>query len=129
MKSNRNLLVIAAAIICCGVIVWFSVSIQGSQQKYEIQPHITIPESKTDATRAIDAYERLMERYMDLTEKSLFKTGTDIQEVAKKLKSIDDKLTKLSTRIAGIEKALGIKQADPNDTKEPQTEPVDKKTS
>jgi len=133
MKMRRNLIIAAATIVCCTVAVWFSASIQGSQKSYEVQPHITIPEYKTDTARAIDAYERLMDRYMNLTEKNIFRIDTDIQEVAKKLDSIDNKLTKLSTRISGIEKALGIKQADAdikNDTtNEPQAAPVDKKTS
>jgi peptidoglycan hydrolase CwlO-like protein len=133
MKMRRNLIIAAAAVVCCIVVVWFSASIHGSQKSYEVQPHITIPEYKTDAARAIDAYERLMDRYMSLTEKNIFRIDTDIQEVAKKLDSIDNKLTKLSTKIAGIEKALGIKQADTdikNDTtNEPQTAPTDKKTS
>ena len=133
MKMRRNLIIASAIIVCCIVVVWFSASIQGSQKSYEVQPHITIPEYKTDAARAIDAYERLMDRYMDLTEKNIFRIDTDIQEVAKKLDSIDNKLTKLSTRISGIEKALGIKQTDAdikNDiTNETQTAPADKKTS
>ncbi len=133
MKTNRNLFAAAVIVLCCIVVVWLSVSIQGSQKKYELQPRITIPEYKTDAARAIDAYERLMDRYMDLTERSIFRVDTDVRDVAKKLDSIDDKLTKLSTRIAGIEKALGIKQADTDintDIKnEPQAEPADKKSS
>jgi peptidoglycan hydrolase CwlO-like protein len=133
MKMRRNLIIASAIIVCCIVVVWFSASIQGSQKSYEVQPHITIPEYKTDAARAIDAYERLMDRYMNLTEKNIFRIDTDIQEVAKKLDSIDNKLTKLSTRISGIEKALGIEQTDSeiksDTTDEPQTAPADKKTS
>ncbi|OHB61870.1 MAG: hypothetical protein A2167_00055 [Planctomycetes bacterium RBG_13_46_10] len=137
MKTKRNILVAAAFIVCSIMAVWISTSIHGSQKTYEVQPHITIPETRTDAARAIDAYERLMDRYLDLTEKNLFRIGTDIQSVVMRLDSIDDKLTKLSVRISGIEKALGIKQTDidiKTDTKteiksEPQTKPVDKKTS
>jgi hypothetical protein len=133
MKTNRNLFAAAVIVISCIVIVWLSVSIKGSPKKYEIQPHITVPEYKTDAARAIDAYERLMDRYMDLTERSIFRVDTDIRDVAEKLDSIDDKLTRLSTRIAGIEKALGIKQVETDintDIKDkPQAEPTDKKSS
>ena len=131
MKMNRNLFAAAVIGLCCIVVIWLSVSIQGSQKKYEVQPHITIPEYKTDAARAIDAYERLMDRYMDLTERSIFRVDTDIRDVVKKLDSIDDKLTKLSARMAGIEKALGIKQTDmdinTNIKDEPPAKPADKK--
>ncbi len=72
---------------------------------------ITSPEYKTDAARAIDAYERLMDRYMDLSEKLVSQMGGDCQTVAAKLDSLDSRIAELSARLAGIEKALGI---DPN---------------
>jgi predicted Ser/Thr protein kinase len=85
-----------------------AVSVTGrDQMKYEIDPWITTPEYKTDTARAIDAYERLMERYMDLSESYLI----DSQSVAQKLESIDAKMDDLSARLARIEKAMGI---DPN---------------
>jgi hypothetical protein len=93
-------------------VVWLSTSIQGSTKTYEVQPRVTIPEYRTDAARAIDAYERLMERYMDLTERNQINFDRDIQEMNKKLDSIDSKLTELSERIIRIEKALGIKQTN-----------------
>ena len=127
MKMSRNLLAGAAATACCLVVVWLSASIQGSQKTYEVRPHITVPEYRTDAARAIDAYERLMERYMDLTERNILRVGTDIQDVVKKLDSIDDKLTQLSARIARIEKTLGIAQPNLPIRKEPQPEPSNEK--
>jgi hypothetical protein len=129
MKMSRNILALATAVAGCVVVVWLSASIQGSPKTYEVQPHITIPEYKTDAARTIDAYERLMDRYMNLTERNLFRVDTDIQDIVKKLDSIDNKLTKLSTRISGIEKALGIEQTDTAIKEEPQPESVDKKPS
>jgi len=111
MKTNRNLLAVAAGLVACLVVVWFSTSIQGVEKTYEVQPQITIPEYRTDAARAIDAYERLMERYMDLTERNLIGIRMDLKRAVEKLDSIDDKLIKLSTRMAQIEKALGIGQS------------------
>ena len=108
MRTKKNLLAVAAGLIVCVVVVWFSTSIQGSERTYEVRPEIAIPEYRTDAARAIDAYERLMERYMDLTERNLTGIGTDIRGVVKRLDSIDAKLAKLSVRMARIEKALGI---------------------
>ncbi len=129
MRARRSLLVVAAVFVCC-TAVWFSVSLYGGQKTYEVEPQITIPEYRTDAARAIDAYERLMERYMDLTERNLFSVGADVRNIAKRLDSIDSKLTELSTKIAGIEKKLGIEQptADPAKTeiKKPQPKTLDK---
>lgn len=107
MSVNKKLLAVGSAVACCLAVAWFSRPIRGVEKTYEIRPHV-IPQYKTDAARAIDAYERLMDRHMNLTEKNLLRVGTDVQGIAKKLDSIDRKLTELSGRIARIEKALGI---------------------
>jgi len=107
---SRNLLAVAAGLVCCVVVVWLSTSIQGGEKTYEVRPQITLPEYRSDTARAIDAYERLMDRYMGLTERNLTGIGTGLKGVVKKLDSIDAKLTELSTRMARIEKALGIEQ-------------------
>ena len=107
---SRNLLVVAAGLVCCVVVVWLSTSIQGGEKTYEVRPQITLPEYRTDTARAIDAYERLMDRYMGLTERNLTGIGTGLKGVVKKLDSIDAKLTVLSARMARIERVLGIEQ-------------------
>ena len=124
MKNNRNLWAVIAAVACCLIVVWLSTSIEGGQRTYELKPQITVPEYRTDAARAIDAYERLMDRYIDLTERNLFMVGTDIQDVVRKLDSIDGTLTQLSKRMAGIEHALGIKQPPPSPPHHPRPNPV-----
>ena len=111
MKTNRNILAVFVATIICSVVVWLSATIQGGQKTYEIRPNITIPEYKTDLARVMDAYERLMERYMDLTERNQSMVGTDLKYVVKTLDSIDGRLTEFSERIARIETALGIEQS------------------
>ena len=110
MKTGRNLSAVTATVVCCTVIIWLSTSIHGGEKTYEVQPQVTIPEYRTDAARAIDAYEHLMERYMDLTGSNLAGIGADVKYIIKKLDCINEKLTKLSARIRKIEKALKIKQ-------------------
>jgi len=110
MKQNRNLLAAGAVILVCLVVAALATSIPGKEKTYEVET-ITSPEYKTDAARAIDAYERLMDRYMDLSEKLLSQMGGDCQTVSAKLDSLDSRLAELSARLARIEKALGI---DPN---------------
>ena len=124
MKNSRNLWAVIAAVACCLIVVWLSTSIQGGQRTYELKPQIAVPEYRTDAARAIDAYERLMDRYMDLTEQNLFMVGTDIQDVLRSLDAIDAKLTQLTKRITGIEKALGIKQPPQSPPQDPDPNPV-----
>jgi len=127
MRVNKNLLAVAAAVVCCTIVIWFSTSIQGVPKTYEIEPQITIPEYRTDAARAIDAYERLMERFMNLTERNLFRAAADTRDVVKKLDSIDHKLTGLCARIARIEEALGIEQPKPPTKDKPPPKPLNKK--
>ncbi|MHC4114895.1 MAG: hypothetical protein ACYSSL_06225 [Planctomycetota bacterium] len=111
IKENKNLLVIGAVLIVSLIVIGFSSSIQGSEKSYKIKPEITLPEYRTDTARAIDAYERVMNRFISLTEKNLTGINTDVKDIAKKLVLIDCKLTELSTRMARIEKALGIQQS------------------
>ena len=108
MRTRKGLFGIAGGIIILVIIVWYSGVIEGYEKTYEIRPEIRLPEHRTDAARAIDAYERLMERYMSLSERSFSGIGADLKGVGQKLDAIDGKLTGLSARIARIEKALGI---------------------
>lgn len=119
MKKGRNLWVLAAVIVVFAAIFWFSSSIQGVEKTYELRPQIAIPQYRTDAARAIDAYERLMERYMDLTERNLFVVADDVKEIVRTLDSMDKQLKQLTAKITAIEKALGIEQPKP-DVKKPQ---------
>ncbi len=112
--KTKTLFAVAVAGVCCIAIlsgVFSPTSIQGDQTKtYELRPQIAIPEHRSDAARAIDAYERLMERYIDVTESRLTWFGADLKGVGRKLDSIEGKLTELSARMARIERALGIEQ-------------------
>ena len=105
-------MVVIAVLIVCLILIGFSSSIQGGDKSYKIRPEITLPEYQTDTTRAIDAYERVMDRVINLAERDLGSINTDIKEIAKQLVLIDCKLTDLSTRMGRIEKSLGIKQTE-----------------
>jgi hypothetical protein len=112
MKQNRYLLVTGAAIVVCLIAAAVSTAIpDNGGKKYEIDTVVDVQGYKTDAARAIDAYERLMDRYMDLSEKLVSQMGGDCQAVSTKLDSLDSRLADISARLARIEKALGI---DPN---------------
>ena len=123
MKTNRNMLAVLVVIIICSVLVWLSASIQGGQKTYEIEPHLTIPEYKTDLARVMDAYERLMERYMDLTELNQSMVGADLKYAVTTLDSIDGRLAEFSARIARIETALGIEQPKISPNPKPAAQP------
>jgi len=110
MEQKKKLLIITAFVFAMFIVVWSFTSIQGSQRKYEVQPQITLPGYRTDADRTLDAYERLMERYMDLVEKNLKDIDIDIKKTATQINSMDMKLKEICERMARIEKALGIEQ-------------------
>ena len=112
MVTKKNLGAATAGLITCAAMVWFCTSLWGGEISYEVEPQIAISEYRSDAARAIDAYERLMERYMDLTEQNLIGLGRDVEDIVKKLDSIDAKLTRLCAEMARIKKALGIEQAE-----------------
>ena len=110
MRTNKHLLTATIIIILSIIFLFAFTSIQGSSRTYEVKPQINIPEYRSDSNQVIDAYERLMERYMDLVEKSIADISNDYENTNKRLDSIDEKLTNLSTRILKIENALGIEQ-------------------
>ena len=109
-------MVVVAVLIVCLILIGFSGSIQGGEKshrsRYEIRPEITLPEYQTDTARAIDAYERIMDRFINLTKRDLGSINTDVKSISKQLVLIDRKLTRLSTRMGRIEKALGIKETE-----------------
>ena len=110
MKENKKLLILVTVLCACLIIVCFSAS--GHSVTYEIRPEVDAAEYRTDKDRAIDAYEHLMDRFMDLTERNFIGVNRNVKGLAKKLSSVDAKLTDIALRIARIEGALGIKQPE-----------------
>ncbi len=110
MTTDKKLLIALAVMISCTAAAWLATSIQASHPTYEVRPEITIPEYRTDAARAIDAYERLMERFMNMTERDLTSMNYQLRTISEKLSAIDNKMTRLSAKVTRIEKSLGIKK-------------------
>ena len=117
MKRDKILAAVKAAAVIC-FIAAASTAIPNSGRKYEVDAIVDVSSeyNKTDAARAIDSYERLMERYMDLSERFISQMDGDCQTVSAKMDLVDARLTDISTRLARIEKALGI---DPNAAQTP----------
>ncbi len=114
MRAIKRTHVAGIAAILGVVVLALSTSVGQSRKNYEVETRVyTTPEYRTDAARAIDAYERLMERYMDTTQQNFAAIAADIGAVAARLESIDAKLAKLDTRIERIERHLGIVPSPP----------------
>lgn len=110
--KTRNLLIGGIVFAVCFVFIWSVTSIEGSNDTYEIEPEITLPEYRSDTARAIDAYERMMNRYIDLMRDQMNKFNVEVRDVSKKLDNIDKKLTELCIRVERIEEALGIEELE-----------------
>ena len=109
MRNTKSLSTGSVVLLFCLIVLGLCSLIQGGN--YKVKPEITLPEYRSDTARAIDAYERVMDRFINLTEKNLTSINTDVKDITKKLVLIDCKLTDISTRMARIEKALGIQQS------------------
>jgi len=107
-NSGKKLLIATAVLAFCIVLSLSSTSIEGRSKKtYEIRPEITLPEHKTDTTRFIESYERILQRLIT-NERSRINLTDDISDVNGKLESMDKKLDDILTRLQKIEKALNI---------------------
>ena len=123
MKSKRNLLAVAAGLVACIVVVWFSTSSQGGEETYEIHPYVAVPYGYTptmDAYRLIDLIEQLTAQNNQITQNKLNELNKDIKGIVEKLDSIDAKFKDLFAQMTRIEKALGTEHPKP---------PTDQKSS
>lgn len=109
MDTNKRLWVVSVGVVVGLILIWFSTSTHGGEKTYEINTH-TLPEYRSDTARAIDAYERVMHRFMNMTDRNFSKVSADVKEIGRKLDAIDNKLTQLVSRIARVETALNINQ-------------------
>jgi hypothetical protein len=105
MNTNKRLFAGACVLLSILAVLFLSVPISGRSRVYEVRPEITLPHTPTtDAARAIDAYERLMNRYIDLSEQNNAYMNTSLAEIKEKLDLLSVQLLDLSERIEKIEK-------------------------
>ena len=109
MTSKRRFYLAVLVVLTVVVLFWLSTSIGRDRPHYGVEAQIyTTPEYRTDAGRAIDAYERTMERYMDATERNFVGLSADIRAVGIMVDTLNANLTRLDMRLDRIEKHLGI---------------------
>ncbi|MCD4831041.1 MAG: hypothetical protein K8R02_04435 [Anaerohalosphaeraceae bacterium] len=127
MKTERkkNMLAVGLIISICLIAVFFADSIQGSEKSYEIKPEITIPQYQTDATRAINAYERLMERFMGMAEGNFYNVNAEMKDISRKLILLDSKISILSEQLTRIEKIVTPKKSENTDPNAAQAEGIE----
>ena len=117
MTTNRRFYLASLAVLIAVVLVWRSTSGGQDRQRYGdfgqpdtgIRAHVyATPEYRTDAARAIDAYERTMERYMDATERNFGGLSADLSAVAVMIDNLNANLARMDMRLERIERHLGI---------------------
>lgn len=80
----------------------------GKRHTYEVRNSITTPQYRSDAARAIDAYERLMDRYMSLTENNLIAAQADGRDVAHRLTRLESSLERIEQKLDHLTQALQL---------------------
>ena len=112
MKAAKNAWKIALAFVCVIAAAGWLVSSTGAADRttLEIHPDHYVAGYQSDTVRVMDAYERLMDRYMYMVEENLKSMTTDTGMLIQKLDSIDRKMDALGVRISKIEKALDVPQ-------------------
>ena len=127
MKSKKNLFGIVTFVLVVVILTGGAMSLFGAEDKtYEIHPEIAVGPYQSETIRIMNAYERLMDRYMNMVEVNLKDMSRGNQATVKKLESIEAKLDAMSIRMGRIEKALGIESpkvtpAKPTTTRTPTT--------
>ena len=106
MKNKTRLFLLIYMIIAVGLVMYMSASSPAAEKTLEVQTNYNLPQYQNDTTRAIASYERLLNRFMDITERSFIDLSRDIDGVNSRLDSIEQRLTR-------IEKALDIKPEKP----------------
>lgn len=122
MTRNHRIYRVAATVVICLIVVSLETSTGRDRSKgMEVEAQVySVPVTQTDAARAINAYERLMERQMDLTEQNLMNLAADLKVLAAKfdtlsakIETVDARMTQIDQRLDRIEKHLGIVPAPP----------------
>jgi thiamine monophosphate kinase len=101
MRNRKNFVIVSVFVTACLVLAWMAGGLQG--QSNELRNEISVPMQQTDAGRAIDAYERMMARYMDISEGNMAELRFQIAET-------NHKIDILLAKIENIERALKIEQ-------------------
>ena len=77
-----------------------------AQSRVEVRPTVTTPQYQSDAARAISAYERLMERYMNLTEANLIGMQVENRDMAHRMMQLEATLARIELKIDRLSLAL-----------------------
>ncbi len=110
MTRPKTVFIRTLILVSCLLIILTAGSTTGKVDNYEVQPQVKVHEYgyKSELTQVIESYEKLMGRYMDLSQTNLNNMKTNVIELKKTTNDIKNRLYDITTRLARIEKALDI---------------------
>jgi hypothetical protein len=97
------------AILGCVVLLWAFTVAQGAKGRtYEIHPQIPESVFKSDSVKALEAYERMVDRVLAINSRQLDSMELNIKSMSTQLNRVEMKLDMLLNRTLLIENAPGI---------------------
>jgi hypothetical protein len=103
IKSNWHHITILA--LLATILFFVFATPRGICRTTEIRPEVQIESYKSDMARMVEAYERLMDRYIGMVERNM-------QAESDRIVAIDQKLDEISWSLMRIEEALGINSGE-----------------
>ena len=118
MRRKSTLAAILVVLVSAALVSWSYDGAPHRSHRYEVRTSVRNPEVRSDAARAIDAYERLMERTLDLTHANLMSAQSELQTISHRLARLEVTVAELKASLGRIERAVGSAppKADPATT-------------
>ena len=91
-------------LVICVLVFCLGQRSGAADRNYEIRPEIDAGLIQSETVRVVNAYERLMDRYMDLVQSNMVNISRDSKEIIVKLEAIEKKIDSLSERMDKLEK-------------------------
>lgn len=95
---TRKIMIFAVVIVIAAVIITATVT---AANNYEVKPEIrySVEGHKTDIERIVNAYEKLMDRYMDLVEQKITTSDEKLDDVMAELKEMNQRLIRIEKKL------------------------------
>ncbi len=95
---TRKIMTFAVIIAVAAVVVTATVT---AANNYEVRPeiHYGVEGHKTDIERIVNAYERLMDRYMNLVEERVANSDEKLDDLMAELKEMNQRLVRIEKKL------------------------------
>ncbi len=107
----------AISILALSAAIVFTVTDDVVSANYSTSYEVNVPLQKSQQTQTAEVFERIMERYQDLIEKSLLSQKDDLADVAQRLDRIEAKMDHISKMLEQMQEAPSskkVKKVTPN---------------